>query len=197
MKKIILASGSPRRSDILKQLGIPFEIVTDSSFEEKNNIASPYDLVLQNSIGKAEHVANRFSEPCIIISADTVVSLHGVVMGKPKNETDAFYMLKKLSSQQHQVYTGVTVISKTENSSSVKSFVDVTTVFMNELTDSEIDLYIKSGEPMDKAGAYAIQGMGALFVERICGDYYTVVGLPITKLYKTLKEFGVSANDFF
>ncbi len=191
MKKIILASASPRRQSILKQAGIPFEILISEVEEDWSSQVSPYDVVKSLSMKKALAVNEMVNEPCIIIAADTVVTLHGKIMGKPKDADDAYNILKKLQGRKHAVYTGVTIINKEKDGFELKNIIDNTDVYMRKMSDAEIDAYIATNEPFDKAGAYAIQEKGSLFIEKIEGDYYNVVGLPLVKVYNALQEFGI------
>lgn len=197
MKKIILASGSPRRKELLEMLNIPFEVMV-SDVDETTDIISPAEKVKYLSLIKARAVADICENNSIIIGSDTVVSQLGKIFGKPKDSADAKAMLKKLSGKKHSVFTGLTVIVKDEKGSLTEtSLADCTEVDMLEMTDDEIDNYIASGEPGDKAGAYAIQGKGAAFIEAINGDYYTVMGLPVRLLYKTLKENGIDVASYW
>lgn len=193
--QIVLASQSPRRSELLKQLGLDF-IVKTSDIDESNSMGlEAAELVLYLASEKARIVAaqiagdSRFGEKFIVIGADTVVVREGVILGKPKDWNDAFYMLKSLQGSWHDVMTGIAVID-VQNSKYTKS-VEVTHVKMKELDDQTIRAYIDTGESLDKAGAYGIQGLGAVLVERIDGCYFNVVGLPISKLSDILKNYGV------
>ena len=199
MEKIILASNSPRRRALLAQAGIPFEAVAANINEdiEFNHEISPYDMVKIISTKKAMEVCARAEASAIIIAADTVVSIAGKVFGKPKSEAHAFEMLKLLQGKLHSVYTGVTVVAKSDSGIELKTFVDNTSVKIRELSDNEIWAYIKTGEPFDKAGAYAIQEKGSLLVDGIEGDYFTVVGLPLVKLFLVLRDFGVNLEHFW
>jgi len=185
--RIILASGSPRRQKLLKMTGINnFEIITDTSEEIITPGLPPEEQVLKLSMQKAGNVAGKCNKGDLIIAADTLVYLDEEPLGKPDSHSDAEMMLKKLSGRKHSVYTGVTllkgdaVISKTEK----------TDVFFREITESEIKSYVATGEPMDKAGSYAAQGGAAVFIERIEGDFYNVMGLPLCRLFMMLSEFG-------
>ncbi len=200
MKKIILASGSPRRRELLQMLNLPFEIKV-SDVEEtvpKEHDATPADRVKYLSLIKARAVAEITGNDTIIIGSDTVVSQNNEILNKPADEADAKRMLRALSGCSHEVYTGLTVIVK-ENDGTVKeaSYADCTVVTMNDITDKEIDNYVASGECMDKAGAYAIQGKSSVFIDSIKGDYYTVVGLPVRLVFKALKENGIDVTSFF
>ena len=176
---IILASQSPRRQELLKLITNDFEIKVSNVDETLPSGISPKDAVLYLSKIKAEPVKN---DSDIIIGADTVVALDGKILGKPKNDENAREMLKFLSGKAHSVFTGVTLIK----GDITRSFSVETKVKFFDLTDEEIDEYIKTGEPADKAGAYGIQGYGSLLVEKIDGDYFNVVGLPVSKLAREL-----------
>lgn len=193
MQRIILASESPRRKELLSQLGFPFEVMPsdiDESVITKEE-ASPFELVKKLSDAKATSISGITDGDAIIIAADTVVFLHGEIMGKPTDRQSAFDMLKKLQGKAHYVYTGVTIIKKSGTDMIKKQFVENTTVNMASLSDIEIQEYIDTKEPFDKAGAYAIQGKGAFLVKSIEGDYNTVVGLPLFQLYHSLREMGL------
>lgn len=186
--KIILASASPRRKALLEQLKLKFDIVP-ADIKEDSYFPEGMDAVIELAHRKALNVVKKAAAPCIVLGADTVVIKDGI-LAKPKDERDAFRMLKELSGQWHEVITGFCVIS----APSMKSCTgfETTKVKMREITDEEIYSYIKTGEPMDKAGAYAIQGLGGMFVERIEGCYFNVVGLPLARLAQILKGFGVN-----
>ena len=188
MKKIILASQSPRRRDLLKQIGLKFEI-DQSNYEEDMSLKmEPNKLAEFLSLGKAKDVAQRHKDS-IIISADTIVAIDGEVFGKPKTPERAKYMLQKFSGKAHSVITGFTIID-TETNKQVSKSVE-TRVYFKNLSEKEINTYIATGEPLDKGGGYAIQGLAALFVEKIEGDYFNIVGLPILSLTTELKNFDV------
>ena len=176
---IILASQSPRRQELLKLITNDFEIKVSNVDETLPSGISPKDAVLYLSKIKAKPFKN---DSDIIIGADTVVALDGKILGKPKNDENAREMLKFLSGKAHSVFTGVTLIK----GDITRSFAVETKVKFFDLTDEEIDEYIKTGEPADKAGAYGIQGYGSLLVEKIDGDYFNVVGLPVSKLAREL-----------
>lgn len=191
MKRIILASTSPRRENLLKKLGIPFEVV-ESNFEEvMDSIINPHTLAKKLSLGKAQAVASKFKNS-IIIAADTFIVCQKEVMGKAHTREEARRMLNKLSGRQHLVITGFAVIDTQTNRTI--SYSEQSTVYIKKLNKKDIDDYIKSGEPLEKAGAYAIQGLGAKIVERYEGDYFNIVGLPINSLSKTLAEFGIESG---
>ena len=179
--KIILASNSPRRKELLEQVGIEFEVMS-SDVDEITDKTAPADVVMDLSRIKAEAVA-RNNKGVVVLAADTVVAYNGHILGKPKDEADAFKMLKLLSGKAHQVFTGVTIVDEAGESN---SFFESTDVLMYENSDELIKKYIATGEPMDKAGAYGIQGKGAVLVKEIKGDYNNVVGLPLSRVCKEL-----------
>ncbi|MCX7922682.1 MAG: Maf family protein [Clostridia bacterium] len=189
MLGIVLASASPRRTELLKQIGIEFKIIPSNIEEDIKVNIPPEELVQKLSYEKALDVAKQLPEGSLVIGADTIVVKDGV-LGKPANEEQAFEMLKSLQGRWHEVITGVTVINS-YTLKSVKAY-EKTRVKMRELSDSTILSYIKTREPMDKAGSYGIQGIGAVLVEKIEGCYFNVVGLPLTRLSFILEEFGVS-----
>ena len=188
MKKIILASQSPRRRDLLKQIGLEFEIDPSNYEEDMSLKMKPNKLAEFLSLGKAKDISQRHKDS-IIISADTIVAIGGEVFGKPKTSERAKYMLKKFSGKAHSVITGFTIIDTGTNKQITKSV--ETKVYFKSLSEKEIDAYIATGEPLDKGGGYAIQGLAALFVEKIEGDYFNIVGLPILALTEELKNLGV------
>ncbi len=185
--RVILASNSPRRRELLAQVGVDFTVVP-SGFEEKVLDLAPNELVKHFAYMKALDVVPGISGEALIIGSDTVVFLDEV-MGKPKDSRDAFEMLRKLSGRTHEVLSGVSVIHNTSGKSITEY--ECTRVRIKPLSDEEISRYIGSGEPADKAGAYAIQGLGSLFVEGIEGDYFNVVGLPLFRLARIFERFGV------
>ncbi|OUN11012.1 MULTISPECIES: Maf family protein [unclassified Flavonifractor] len=185
---IILASKSPRRRALLEQMGVrDFRIVTPDIDEHMDRDLPPAELVRQISLEKAQAVAAQADPNTVVIAADTVVALDGVVLGKPADKEEAFRMLSLLSGNRHQVYTGLTVLRGEQ----VFSQWEETAVTFRSLTAEEIEAYIATGEPMDKAGAYGIQGYGALFIEGISGDYYNVMGLPVCRLGQILGQLGM------
>lgn len=184
--ELILASASPRRKELLEKIGLPFT-VQPAKGEERITQKSPAAVVMELSRQKAEEIAAAQTEDCIIIGADTVVAKGEKIMGKPKDATDAKQMLRSIADDCHQVYTGVTLIRTGAHPQSV-TFQEKTDVFLYPISDAELDAYIASGDPMDKAGAYGIQGDFAIYVKRIAGDYYNVVGLPIGRVYQELKR---------
>lgn len=185
---IVLASQSPRRKELLLQMGIEdFEIIPAVGEEAADPSLPPEQYVQQLALQKAKEVASRVSPNDVVIGADTIVVLDGKILGKPQNTASAFKMLSALSSRRHTVYTGLAVLKGERQLLSYES----TSVRFCNLTEREILDYIATGEPMDKAGAYGIQGRGALLVDSIQGDFYNVVGLPICCLGRMLAGFGV------
>lgn len=184
--ELILASASLRRKELLEKIGLPFT-VQPAKGEERITQKSPAAVVMELSRQKAEEIAAAQTEDCIIIGADTVVARGDKIMGKPKDAADAKQMLRSIADDCHQVYTGVTLIRTGAHPQSV-TFQEKTDVFLYPISDAELDAYIASGDPMDKAGAYGIQGDFAIYVKRIAGDYYNVVGLPIGRVYQELKR---------
>lgn len=187
--RIVLASKSPRRSEILGNIGVSFEVHESNFIEDFDISMSHSDIVKYLSYKKAESVAKAICGDALVIGADTIVVLDSTIMGKPSSKEQAFDMLKSLSGKWHKVYTGLCVIN-TLTWENIQDF-EVTDVKIKELSDEEIRYYIGTGEPMDKAGSYAIQGVGSLIVERIQGCYFNVVGLPVFKLSYMLEMFGV------
>ena len=185
---IILASHSPRRRELLERMGLAgFRVVSPDVDEHMEEDLPPAQLVCRLSQRKARAVREQVGDEGLIIAADTVVALDGTVLGKPADELAAFKMLSTLSGVRHQVYTGLTVLRGGEEHTEY----EVTDVSFRELTQGEIEDYIRTGEPMDKAGAYGIQGYGALFISGIQGDYYNVMGLPVCRLGQLLETLGV------
>lgn len=190
MKQIILASASPRRKELLEQIGMEFEIAV-SNGEETYKSTVPAEIVKELAQRKAENVALELENRgnLVVIGADTIVVRDGEILGKPENEEHAFRMLQSLQGRKHQVYTGVALLIYEENGESrIVSHAEETEVFVHAMKEEEIRRYISTGEPMDKAGAYGIQGRFAAYIDRIEGDYYNVVGLPVAYLYQQLKE---------
>lgn len=185
--KVILASASPRRKELLNQIGIIPEIIP-GNLEEKVTSDVPSQVVEELSRQKAEHVWNTLEEDqknkCVVIGSDTVVSVHGKILGKPKSMKEAEDMIRSLQDGKHQVYTGVTLVGCGRS----VTFSEKTEVFVYPMTDKEIVDYVAAGESMDKAGAYGIQGRFAAFIERIEGSYTNVMGLPTGRVYKELKK---------
>ncbi len=188
--KIILASASPRRRELLTQIGLTFEIKV-SDVEEHVTTTVPSEVVQELSRQKAEAVlavCETFEEPLVVIGADTIVACDGQILGKPKDEEDAARMLRMLSGRSHQVYTGVTFAYKGKKRE-IYSFYEATTVHFATMTEAEIQTYLSTKDPMDKAGSYGIQGFCARYITGIEGDYNNVVGLPVCRVYQELKRF--------
>ncbi|MCQ2520399.1 MAG: Maf family protein [Lachnospiraceae bacterium] len=192
MYKYILGSASPRRKELLGNMGLDFEIVV-SDCDEAVTKTEPHDIVKELSLLKASDVKSKIlpnEEGVIIIAADTLVFLGNERLGKPKDKEDAKAMLRRLSGNSHSVITGVTIMKSQGNVWESVTFSEETKVLFAKLDENEIDTYVNTGEPMDKAGSYAIQGIGAKFVTGIDGDYSNVVGLPVPALYKELRKRG-------
>ncbi len=197
MVRVILASGSPRRKELLTQVGVTFEISVAQA-EETITKSVPYEIVEELSLQKAFEVAERYvteqesyEQTVVVIGADTIVAYGNEIMGKPKSEEMAKEMLQKLQNGTHQVYTGVTLIIMTAAGRQVVTFHEKTDVEMYPMNEAQIEAYVATGEPMDKAGGYAIQGKCAAYVKGICGDYNNVVGLPVARLMQELYQLGI------
>ena len=196
MEKIVLASGSPRRKELLARTGVNFSVVV-SDGEEKTSLTDPAETVEKLSLDKAMAVAARIqneSEPQLIIGADTVVAFEGKVLGKPLDEEDALNTLLKLQGKSHQVYTGVTLLIKENDTWKPYTFNEKTDVEFYPVSREELLEYISTGEPMDKAGSYGIQGKFGIYVKGICGDYNNVVGLPVGRLVYELKKLKIDTR---
>ena len=190
--ELILASGSPRRRELLAQTGRLFRIIVSDADEIETADMSPTEVAVHNARVKALAVAANVPDSATIIGADTIVVLDGCVFGKPADEEDARRMLSELSGKTHQVITGVCLVHDKQ----CTTFAETTNVYFKELTAGEIDAYIATGEPLDKAGAYGIQGAASAFVDHIEGDYDNVVGLPVTRLERALDlESGNEIDD--
>ena len=188
---LILASASPRRQELLKLFGIPFIVRVADIDETMDPAASAYDEVARLSREKALAVTREAED--IVIAADTIVVCEGRVLGKPHSQEEAFAMLSLLSGRDHQVMTGCTVLLGER----AETFTEVTDLHFRELSEKEIRRYVASGEPMDKAGAYGIQGGAALFCEKMDGDYYNVMGLPVCRLGQVLKKCAPEIMEEF
>ena len=189
MKRIILASSSPRRKELLEKIGLKFEVDASDCAEEIDPALEPDELVHRISLAKAKSVTSRHKDT-IIIAADTIGVIGKKLLGKPHTADEARKMLAQISGKSHEVITGFTVLDTATNK--VFSGTANTKVYIKKLTGQEIAAYVRTGEPLDKAGAYGIQGLGAVIVEKIEGDYYNVMGLPLNALTNALKEFGVN-----
>lgn len=184
MPKIILASASPRRKELMELAGYDFEVICADIVEVIPEEAMPQEVVMSLALQKAQAVAAEHKE-AVVIGSDTVVALDGKILGKPHSEQEACEMLRSLSGRTHKVFTGVAIVC----GGKVKNFFDETDVEFYSLGDDEIKKYVATGEPTDKAGAYGIQGKGSVLVKRINGDFFSVMGLPIAKLYREMSDF--------
>jgi len=192
--KIILASRSPRRAALLCQIGVSFSI-KESNFLEAKEILNPTvpivkEMVIKNAKGKALDVAREIEEG-IVLGVDTLVLCKNKILGKPKDKKTALWMLKFINGQKHKIFSGIALVKKFKGEISVLTDCEVATVFMRKASDDELKNYVSTGEPLDKAGGYGVQERGAIFIERIEGDYYTVVGLPIIKLLNLAKKMKI------
>ncbi|HET9803123.1 MAG TPA: Maf family protein [Candidatus Acidoferrum sp.] len=192
--KLILASASPRRAEILRSAGLSFAVLSSAVDETPVPGESPVEMVQRLAMAKAELVAARAVGPAIVIGADTTVVLDGAILGKPRTTEDARQMLEKLSGRTHSVVTGVALIRLPDVER--REFYETTQVQFSAMNEEEIIRYLASGEPFDKAGAYAIQGRAGRYIPRIQGCYYNVVGLPLARLCATLAELGWSDQEF-
>ncbi|SCW46245.1 septum formation protein [Paenibacillus tianmuensis] len=190
MKTLVLASSSPRRQELIQMLKLPFEIITNDVDETISTDLPPDRIVEELSLRKAKASTARVTDSqSIVIGSDTIVVYSQQVLGKPKDQEDAFRMLKLIEGKTHQVYTGITCIDVGESRIITRS--KVTDVRMKALSDEQIRAYIATGEPMDKAGAYAIQGIGSTIIESINGDHFNVVGMSLSLLSELLEELDV------
>lgn len=198
--RFILASASPRRKELLEQIGMKFEVIV-SHAKENTEATEPSEYVKELSKLKAFDVAagipvmydaEGVDQDYVVIGSDTIVTIEGEILGKPKDEEDAKNMLRKLSGKTHQVYTGVTLIAFQNYQITEQVFYEKTDVTMYEMSEEEIKSYVASKEPMDKAGAYAIQGLCAAYIKGINGEYASVVGLPVARVCYELKQMGIS-----
>ncbi|MBT5016494.1 septum formation inhibitor Maf [Candidatus Peregrinibacteria bacterium] len=192
MNRLILASKSPRRKEILEKLGLEFEIIPSGYKENLQAKKDPVELAKFLSLNKAKDVANKIKGNAIIIAADTFIVLEGKFLGKPKDDQDAKKMLNFLSGKTHEVITGIALIDTSTNQKITD--VSITKVTFKSLSSKEIQTYINTGEPLGKAGAYAIQEKGAVFVSNINGDFFTVMGLPLHLLAEHLKNMSPSSD---
>lgn len=185
---IILASKSPRRQELMRLLGLEFTVMTEDVDERMDAALAPEDEVARVSACKAAAVLPQTSAEDVVICADTIVVLDGQIMGKPKDEAEAFSMLRRLSGRTHRVLTALTVCCRGER----RTELEQTEVTFRKLSDREIRSYIATGDPMDKAGAYGVQGGAAVFVSKLNGDYFNVMGLPLCRLTQRLRDCGIS-----
>lgn len=185
--RLVLASASPRRASLLAQVGIPFEIEPGHATDETVFPGeSPVKAAERLALDKATACRVHRPDADVVIAADTMVVLDGEILGKPADATEAYSMLRRLSGRIHEVITGYAVVGRVDMASGA----EITRVRFRKLTDREIERYLATGEPFDKAGAYGIQGRAALFVEEIAGDYFTVVGLPLLRVAEALEILG-------
>lgn len=207
--QFILASASPRRKEILTQAGIPFEVMP-SDFEERAECKEPEEYVKSIALGKAEMVAEKQAgeerlegtqsaeRQWIILGADTIVAHRNGILTKPADRADAFRMLKLLQGDTHEVFTGIALLKRDRDGKfQKKCFAARTEVVFYPMSEEEIEGYLDLGEYADKAGAYAIQGKSAVYIREIRGDYYNVVGLPLSAIMMALKEWGIAAGDLY
>ncbi|MBO2943941.1 septum formation inhibitor Maf [Paenibacillus sp. F411] len=192
-RQIVLASTSPRRQELIQMLGLPVEVMPSGADEDTPAGWKPEQVVESLALRKAEAVLERCrlaAPAAVIVGSDTVVVLDGEILGKPRNPEEAVSMLSRLQGRRHAVYTGIACVDLSTGTSLLRH--RVTTVAMKPLLETQIESYVRTGEPMDKAGAYGIQGLGAVLVESIEGDYFNVVGLSISMLSDMLLELGIS-----
>jgi len=188
MRRIILASASPGRRKLLERLGLKFEVEPSNCVEHMLSRLKPHELAKSLSFEKAVAVASKHKD-AVVIAADSFVVFRGGIIGKPKTEAEAREMLATLSGKSHSLVTGFTIVDTAGGKTLSKSV--ETRVHIRKLSSDEIDAYVGSGEPLDKAGGYEIQGLGSVIIDRIEGDFSNVVGLPLSTLAKSLKEFGI------
>ncbi len=189
--RIVLASGSPRRKEILAGIGASYDVIV-SDCDERTTVTEPAELVKELSYKKAEAVAKEVAGPAIVIGADTVVSYNGNILGKPKDRVDAKRMISMLAGDAHQVYTGVALIIIEETGErKVITFAECSEVLVDTMTNRQIEEYLNTREGEDKAGSYAVQGIFAAHIKGIHGDYFNIVGLPVAGIYKRLYEIGI------
>jgi len=192
LRTIILASASPRRKELLGLIGLKFRVDVSDYEEDLGLKLKPHELAKYLSYEKARAVAHKYKD-ALIIAADTFIVFRGKLLGKPHTEKEALRMLMMLNGKLHSVITGYTVIDTSSGKRSSNSI--ETKVWFRKITIDELRAYVKTGEPLDKAGAYAIQGIGSLIIKKIEGDYFNVIGLPVASLAVTLKKFGISVLD--
>ena len=193
--RIVLASGSPRRKEILAGIGASYDVIV-SDCDESMELTDPAELVKKLSGRKAEAVAKDLTGPVIVIGADTVVAYGGTILGKPKDRADARRMISMLADDTHQVYTGVSLVIKEETGERREiSFAECSEVEVNAMTDRQIEEYLDTREGEDKAGSHAVQGIFAVHIKGIRGDYFNIVGLPVAAIYKRLYEIGIDVKS--
>lgn len=189
--RIILASSSPRRKELMNMLGLPFEVISYDHDEILNKEKSVYEQCMDIAYQKGKVVYDSFSDDIIVISSDTIVVYDGIIYGKPIDREDAYKMLFNIQGSDHEVVTALTVFSRINGVEKVHELYEKAIVTVDEMTDNEINSWIDTGKAFGKAGAYAIQEEYGRFIKKIDGDYYTIVGLPINRLYNILKELEV------
>jgi len=188
-KKIILASASPRRKELLEKIGLKFDVMPSDIEELLDNDYFSKEKIEKLALDKALNVSSKINFPAIIIGSDTVVVIDNKILGKPKDENEAFIMLRMLSGKTHQVVSAIAIIDTETHKTDIDSVSsDVT---FRKINDTEIKKYISTGEPLDKAGAYAIQGVAGIFISKICGCYTNIVGISVYKTAEMLKKFGI------
>lgn len=186
--RYILASASPRRRELLAQAGFQFEVIP-SSIEETITKTVPSEIVMELAAQKAKDVfCNYGQKDCVVIGADTIVVYRDEILGKPADKAEAYDMLSMLADRTHQVYTGVSLVISRKGIAHTRTFYESTDVTFCPVSPKDLRAYVKTGDPLDKAGAYGIQGAFAIHVKRICGDYNNVVGLPVCRLYQELRK---------
>ena len=188
--KLILASASPRRAEILRSAGIRFEALPAEADESRLNGESPYAMVERLALAKAAKVAVSLANEnsAIVLAADTIVVVGDQILGKPLGAARAVEMLRELRGREHQVITGIAAMNQLSRESLTEH--EITRVWVDAITDAEIEAYVSTGEPLDKAGAYAIQGIASRYISKIEGDYFNVVGLPMARVWKLLRRLG-------
>ncbi len=200
MKKIILASASPRRCALLNQMGINFDIIPSNIDENIFNNLKGSELVKALSIEKAKNIFNKIDKKeknICIIGCDTIVSINNIILGKPKDKSEAINMLLMLNNNMHTVFTGLSVIGLKDNVYFEETICSSSNVYFSNFSKNELMEYVNTLEPMDKAGAYAIQGKGGFLVSKIEGDFYSIMGLPINKLYNILNKYNFLCHKIF
>lgn len=200
MKKIILASASPRRCALLNQMGINFDIIPSNIDESIFNNLKGSELVKALSIEKAKNIFNKIDKKeknICIIGCDTIVSINNIILGKPKDKSEAINMLLMLNNNMHTVFTGLSVIGLKDNVYFEETICSSSNVYFSNFSKNELMEYVNTLEPMDKAGAYAIQGKGGFLVSKIEGDFYSIMGLPINKLYNILNKYNFLCHKIF
>ena len=188
MRKIILASASPRRRELLSKIGLEFDVVPSNYDEKLDSDIFTYEKIENLALNKAKDVASRINESAIIIAADTVVVLNGKILGKPHTKQDAREMISALSAKMHEVITAIAMIDTESKKTIVRS--NSTKVKFRKISEDEVEKYISTDEPYDKAGGYAAQGLAAIFIEKIDGCFNNVVGISVFEVYQMLQEFN-------